>query len=474
VPGKSLIRLVAILCLTPTLLASGVPAKESVRVYPAPVGEPMSKRFTVSVKGQSAPVYVAHVKAIGTVGTATVKEEQVDGEASFALFDLKGEATVTVTCAEKVKAVKVLPTSRGIVAKIEGSSVSFKVAGPDQLTVEVNGDWNNSLHVFVNGFEKDAPNLKDPNLIYFGPGMHVIAPMSVGSGKTVYIAGGAVVYGKLPEGVPNGGAVFLLKGNDITLRGRGIIDGSLMPWHHGELVSPVGENLRMEGVVLRDPPGFAVPIRESNHVTVENVKLLGWRLNGDGIDIINSRDVTVSDSFVRVFDDLVVVKASTQGGQESRDITVKHMVLWNEIAHSLSLGAELRVNAENILFTDCDVIHDKGREWSLRVFNTDSGTVKHVVFEKIRMEEDRRPFSLWIGKDMWSRDAERGHIEDVEFRDIEAARPEQLDHAIQLVGFDAGHGVRGVSFERVMLGGKPMKMSEIEQNAFVSDVSVKP
>jgi len=26
----------------------------------------------------------------------------------------------------------------------------------------------------------------------------------------------------------------------------------------------------------------------------------------------------------------------------------------------------------------------------------------------------------------------------------------------------------------VMLGGKPMKMSEIEQNAFVSDVSVKP
>jgi hypothetical protein len=39
-------------------------------------------------------------------------------------------------------------------------------------------------------------------------------------------------------------------------------------------------------------------------VDISNYKLIGlWRYNSDGIEICNSEDVTIRDSFVRSFDD---------------------------------------------------------------------------------------------------------------------------------------------------------------------------
>jgi polygalacturonase len=50
-------------------------------------------------------------------------------------------------------------------------------------------------------------------------------------------------------------------------------------------------------VILRDSSTWTIPIRQSDRVTVENVKLLGYRANSDGIDICNCRDVTVDGAF---------------------------------------------------------------------------------------------------------------------------------------------------------------------------------
>ena len=50
----------------------------------------------------------------------------------------------------------------------------------------------------------------------------------------------------------------------------------------------------------------------------------------------------------------------------------------------------------------------------------DAATVSNIRFENIRVEESRRLISLWIGKQIWSRDPDRGHIHDVTFADIRA------------------------------------------------------
>ena len=76
-----------------------------------------------------------------------------------------------------------------------------------------------NLHLFANAVEKSRPDPNDPDVIYFGPGVHQPKDTpgdayNIPSGKTVYIAGGAVVRAKLVcDNV-----------NNVKIIGRGILD----------------------------------------------------------------------------------------------------------------------------------------------------------------------------------------------------------------------------------------------------------
>jgi polygalacturonase len=302
----------------------------------------------------------------------------------------------------------------------------------------------------------------------------------VGDGKTVYIAGGAVVRcGIGPDekysissysGLRNYAPAFELRGKHITFRGRGIVDSGGCPTHARHPLFVRGEDIAIEGVILRDSSTWTIPIRKSDRVTVRNVKLLGYRANSDGIDICNSRDVTVEDCFIRTLDDLIVIKSDRDAGPVRR-IAARRCVLWNEVAHALSVGAEISEDVDDVLFEDCDVIHDKGREWSLRIYQSDAARVSNVRFERLRIEETRKFISLWIGKAVWTRDAERGHIQGVTFQRISAAGEEGR---IELQGFDDGHAVEDVTLRDVTLNGKPLAPADVKSNGFVRNVTVKP
>jgi polygalacturonase len=231
-----------------------------------------------------------------------------------------------------------------------------------------------------------------------------------------------------------------------------------------------GKDITVEGVIFRDSSVWTIPIRQSDRVTVKNVKLLGYRANSDGIDVCNSRDVTIEGCFIRTLDDLIVVKTD-KGQGEARRIVARKCVLWNEVAHALSVGAEIREDVNDVLFQDCDVIHDKGREWTLRVFHCDAARVSNVRFENIRIEESPRLISLWIGKFVWTRDPERGHIQNVVFKDIRAVADPLR---IELNGFDEAHAVDGVAFQDVRVNGRPLTQADIKINASVRNVSVRP
>jgi hypothetical protein len=462
-----------------TLSAVRLMAGESVRIYPAPAGEPLATNFTVTVGQENVPVYIAKVATIDRTRHASVF---VPHDTAFASFDLAGRVQVSVTCPEIIHSAAILPASSGITPVISGHSLVFTVSESGQLELDVNGDWLHSLQLFVNPRETDAPSPNDPNVIYYGPGVHQVEDVVVGSGKTVYIAGGAVIYGKVPPGVNSrtgvtavsesqGGAIFSLMGDNIKLCGRGIIDGSLCPAHTRNIISVCGTNVSLEGVVVRDASTWTIPIRASEHVTVKNIKIFGWRGNSDGVDICNSRHVRVTHSFLRTMDDLVVIKTPVKGAGESRDITVTGCVLWNELAQALNIGAELRENVEDVHFSDCDIIHDRGREWLLRVYNCDGGDVHDVTFENIRANDAKRLISLWIGTAKWSKDAERGHIENITFKNIQAAG---ANMSVDLKGWDSQHEIRDVHFQKVLTNGHPLKLGEINRNAFVQDVRVTP
>ena len=72
--------------------------------------------------------------------------------------------------------------------------------------------------------------------------------------------------------------------------------------------------MTIEGVIIHDPSHWTVPIKRSDNVHVDNIKIFGRRGNSDGVDISSSRDVLVENCFMRTLDDLVVVKSRTGAG----------------------------------------------------------------------------------------------------------------------------------------------------------------
>ncbi len=468
-----------------------------VNVFPAPEGIALSKSFAVSVVEREVPVYRAKIPPAGPIPRLT-RDPSAFAYASFASFDLDGEVEVTIDCQEIVRSIKILPSSYGIVPKVHGKTISIPIDGPRHVTVEINGDWHESLHIFANPIEENVPDPDDPNVVYFGPGVHDVTSLAVGDNQTVYLAGGAYIRGGMDADEEQGQVglrkmhlpTFMLSGKNIQFRGRGIIEQGSIPRPKRRYSLYVGdsENVTIEGVIFLDPSRWTVPIKRSKNLHVDNIKIIGWRGNSDGVDISSSEDVLVENCFLRTLDDLVVVKSRTGQG-ESKNIHVRNCVLWNELAHALSIGAEVRENVSNVLFEDCDVIHDVGRETALRVYHCDDATISDVTFQNIRIEEARRLISCWIGTTRWTKTEERGNIRNVVFKNITATsapidptlkgfqdasdwKPYLIkDHAsIELIGFDDEHTVEGIVFDNVILDGRKISSENVTMNDFVNDV----
>lgn len=467
-----------------SLLVVPAVSPAAVRVAPLPAGEETSKDYSVQVGGQELPVYVARVASADPALRWKAMDDKTNSAryfqtAAFASFDMDGPVTVTISCPESIRSARILPSALKLVPEIEGHALRFALAEPKPITIEINGNWVGALHLFANPPETNVPKPGDPNVLYFGPGIHEVTQVMVTNGQTVYVAAGAVVRGIIGSnerfsisgysGLRTYPPTFSLRGSNITFRGRGIVDGGRSTTHARNLLSVRGQDINVEGVILRDSSTWTIPIRQSDRIQIRNVKLIGYRANSDGIDICNSRDVTVERCFIRTLDDLIVVKTDQRQGA-SRRIVARDCVLWNEVAHALSIGAELREDVDDVLFTNCDVIHDKGREWTLRVYHCDSARISNVRFENIRIEESPRLISLWINKAYWSRDDERGHIDGVSFRNIAAAARPLL---VELKGFDFSHAVENVAFENVVVNGQPLSPAAVKTNEFVRGVSFR-
>ncbi|CAH8281477.1 glycosyl hydrolase family 28 [Mariniflexile fucanivorans] len=400
---------------------------QKVKIYPAPGGIELSKAFVVKVEGQEVPVYKTKIPSAEPI--PRLKPTGEYGFTSVASFDMNASVTVFIDCPEKVKSVKILPTSYGIKPTFKGNKITFQLKNPGHVTVEVNGEWHESLHILANPFEENIPDPNDPNVIYFGPGVHDVTNVTISDGQTIYIAGGAYLRcGTLDNeeeieirGHLRKPPTFILEGKNVSIRGRGIIDQSTVPKKERRytILAHKAENVTIEGVTIFDPSHWTIPIQSCDNVHVDNIKIIGWRGNADGVDITSSRDVLVENCFMRTFDDAVVIK-SFGGYGEVKNVHTRKCVVWNELAHSLSIGAEVHENISYVLFEDCDVIHDVGRETALRVYHCDDAVISNVTFDNIRIEEARRLISCWIGKTRWTETEERGHIKNVIFKNIVA------------------------------------------------------
>ena len=451
--------------------------------------------FAVLADNKYIPVYTCKIAPENAERRWKAMDDIINSKlyydtAAFAYFGLKESgADIKIYYPEKINTVKILPSSAAIASSIQDNSVSFHLDKPANLTIEINGNHTNSLHLFANPPETDIPDENDPNVIYFGPGTHELSNLHVRDNQTVYIAEGAIIKGVIDPNEPsfyhNDGSglkgyspLINIIGKNIIIRGRGIIDCENIPTHGKNTLRIWGENITVEGIIMTNPSVWTMPIVYSRNVNVNNVKILGHRTHSDGIDICSSHNVTVDGCFIRTLDDLVVVKVLIDDGEfghiEDRtagDIVVKNCVLWNQVAHALSIGAEITDDVTNVLFENCDVVHDIGREHTLRIFHSDAATVRNITFNNIRIEESKRLISLWIGESYWSSDAKRGNIKDVTFSNISAfGNPLR----IEFKGGGPDSKIDNVMLKNITLNNNPLLTENIIKSGTVTNITVTP
>ena len=435
---------------------AGAAGHAAVSVAPAPAGEELSGDYSVTVEGTPLPVYVVKVAPADPARRWKAMDDKVHSaeffdKAAFASFDMTGPVKIDrdLPAADhgRQNPARVFPDRPADRRQEPDACARQAAARDDRGQRQLGRACCTSLPT-----RRRLPSRVRTTRTWSTSARASTASTSlkVGDGKTVYLAPGAVVKGTA-EGR---GPVITLEGKNIVLRGRGILDGGLCPTHSRNLLLVRGKDITVEGIILRDSSTWTIPIRQSERVTVRNVKLLGYRANSDGIDICNSRDVRVEGCFIRTLDDLIVVKTD-KGQGEARRIVAKDCVLWNEVAHALSVGAELRENVDDVLFSNCDVIHDKGREWTLRVFHCDSARISNVRFEDIRIEQSRRLISLWIGQVRLDPRPGAGAYPGGDVQEHPRERPFRC--SVEIHGFDAAHAVEDVLFQDVVVNGKPLR-----------------
>jgi len=453
----------------------------NVIAWPAPAGEAASPDYTLQVDGQSVFVYQAKVRTeiLQHPGLWTHKADAPGERASFAIFDLAGPAVVEVRPARPFRTAKVLPSRAGVSAEVADGCIRLRLAEPRHLTLLLDGDDRQPLHLFIGSPQRDVPDPHDPNVVYFGPGLHEIDTLDVRSGQTVHLAGGAVVKARLRPGESgrysdkwkvtyySGTVLNLHEVSGVRICGRGILDGSLVP-HPGRNLIGVrqSKDIRIEGITLRDSPNWNVIVQKSQRVVVEDVRIISGRLNSDGINSVNSQDVAVRGCFVRNHDDSIVAKA-TEPGRPCEDIAVSDCVVWNDWGYALGATYETRSPIRRVSFRRCDVLFS--RHWCMGVHVSDAGPVMDVTFADVAVEDlthtsppgeayrglAGRPklLRMVITKDVWGHDEQPGAIAGVIVENVTVHGPQML--ASELLGFDEGHGISDVRIRNVRLAGQP-------------------
>ena len=444
-------------------------------------GEERSKDFKLKAGGVPVPVYKARVSAVpfNQVWPGYQRPLDQTEQASFAYWDIKKPVNIEIEPAGPIKTCSIKPSSYKLVPEIIENKIFFKVKKPGHFVVEVNGR-RSPLHVFVNPEKIQIPGKNNKKIIYFGPGIHRPGRIVLKDGQTVYIAGDAVVHAAISdENV-----------SDIKIIGRGILDSSsfaredLPPtvYTPGSIYFYNCKNIKIEGIVIRDPNMWTVTIDRCKNVEIDNIKLIGlWRYNSDGIDICNSRKIRISNCFIRSFDDSIVFKGLKSRKQDHkdqrpvRDVVVENCVIWNDWGRALEFGAETCASEiKNVVIKNCDIIRTD--LIALDIQHGDCANISNIRFENIRFEMDDRSLRpmlqksrngkykpgkgvytprlivLEIKKNMWKQCDGLGGMKNIYFKNIDVKGP-CIPESI-IYGHGRGSAVENVKIENLVINGK--------------------
>ena len=458
--------------------------------------EKQDELFKVWCEGKRIKTYACDVSAVAfnQVWQGRQRSFSQTEKSAFVTLGNDGETVLTIQPKKSFQKVVVRPLEKNVKTEARGNEVEITFTHPGQYTVEFDG-MHYTLAVFINP-EKDFSAYRNgKNVLYFGEGVHYVDKrIMLEDNQTVFIDEGAVVYA----------SINAIGKKNIQVVGYGILDNSRMERQNAIQTNPnivkeenkkMGlpiyfdrcENILVEGITIVDSSEWSLKFTGCKNVLVDNIKLIGlWRYNADGCDFCNCVDATIKNSFLRTFDDSIVVK----GLDCSRELPVENIlaencVVWCDWGRCLEIGAETCAPyMKNITFRNCYLIH--GSDVMMDVQQGDSADISQVLFDNVSIEytgEEQRTaietdsvteypyygikhipriFEIRSLVTMWSHDSCAGNTDDVRFQNIRIVTADgEIPQGSRAITRGEGNRISNVVFENITCNGKRVTLQEL-------------
>ncbi len=284
------------------------------------------------------------------------------------------------------------PLSKNIKPLVNGREVTFTLTELGQYVLEL-GTYHNLVYFFFDPVE-DIPQ-PDEVEYFFGPGIHFPGVINLKSSDRVYIDRDAIVFGN----------ILGINVKDVRIFGGGILNGGAENRIFGGFTENYtkstlkfynSDNIRIEGIIIQDSASWTTSCFACSNVFIDRVKVVGqWRYNTDGMDFCNTSHLRISNSFIRAFDDGIVLKGydempfetipEIRRGRIVDDVAVENCIVWSGWGRTLEVGIETCASEfKDILFENCDLVHNSAT--CLDVQNGNYAFIHDVTFRNIRVE----------------------------------------------------------------------------------------
>ena len=286
----------------------------------------------------------------------------------------------------------------------------------------------------------DACSTRGGGIAYVPPGQYTVGPLWLKDNVELRLEAGATIsLSQNPADWPEGSRALVNSrgAKNIAITGRGTIDGNAryeyapmrgvdpeikeeienarkagveMKRYYRTgvqkylLVLQDSSEVRLEGVRLINSPLWTIRLQDCDQVWVRGVYVysdLEKGVNADGIDIVSSSNVLISDSIITTADDAICLKSEAMrnrsGANTSRpvrpteNVTVSNSIL-SSSSTAMVIGTETYADIRHVLFSNI-VVRNSNRAFGINV--QDGGTVSDVRFENVTFELNRRHWNWW-------------------------------------------------------------------------------
>jgi Glycosyl hydrolases family 28 len=441
-----------------------------------------------------------------------------------------GTATFALTVSESFTAATLSPKSRNIVTTKSGNTVTF-TSGPNYLILQV--DAKELLFILIDAPETNPPRLGDANvkniadytvdntgatlvtskvqsainaasgatqnILYFPPGKYLVGELWLKSNMTIYLAGGAILYGSNSTADFNTGSggvniegcshgmIRMYQIQNTKVLGRGVIDanGKSIRAQNDTKINlfkiEQSSKILIDGIVVRDPSFWGTLIYRSDMVAIQNFKAIHCRPttttynNTDGVNFDESTNGTLTNAFLYTGDDSM----ATKNEEPSGTINTKNIVHEKIVCYSNSVCAKvgtktMGTSIDGVTFRDIDVVK-AGRALNIDAYDT--AVVQNTRYENIRIEAADSSM-IDLSSDMppdWRTAANTSVIKDTYFTDIAS----NVKQPIVLHGRSATVNINGVHFTNLTVQGKAVTTQTDADaswsiNSYVSNITFGP